>query len=194
MNPMENYEYRMDIMQAIELRMQSMLARYCRTYVVRLDIRFPRGYVPMHANEECSELMRRLRDFYTYHKIITQYVGVREQNASDNPHYHIVILFDGSQVDNGWGVKMKAADIWQRIVGPGAGSCVELCRRFEGDNGIKIVQPKTKSVGLDFQNQLAAFNAAQHEAMAWLIYLAKTATKGSAPLKTKEFFCSQLWN
>ena len=35
---MDSYEYRMDILQAIEQRLQSMSDRYCRTYVVRLDI------------------------------------------------------------------------------------------------------------------------------------------------------------
>ena len=170
-----------------------MVDHYCRTYLVRLDIRFPRGYFPMHANEECSELMRQLREHYTYHHTATQYVVVREQNISEKPHYHVDILFDGSKVDNGWAVREKAADIWQRIVGPGAGSCVELCRRFDGSNGIKIAQPKTNAVGRDFQNQLAEFNAAQHEAMTWLNYLAKTSTKGLAPPKTREFTCSLLW-
>jgi hypothetical protein len=191
---MENYEYRSDIRQVIEQIMQSMLARYCRTYVVRLDIRFPQGYVPMHANEECSELMRLLKEYYTYHKIITQYVVVREQNLSEKPHYHVVILFDGSKVENGWEVCKKADGIWQRRVGSDVKSCVHLCRRFDGSNGIMIVRPTTKAVGLDLQNQLTEFNVAYDEAMTWLDYLAKTATKGHAPPKTKEWFSSHLWS
>src|SRR5664279_4359350 len=175
---MKNYEYRMDILQAIEQRMQSMVDRYCRTYLVRLDIRFPPGYVPMHANKDCSELIRQLMEYYAYHHIATQYVVVREQKHSENQHYHLAILFDGSKVENGWAVKMKAADIWQRIVGPGSGPCIELCRRFEGENGIMLLRPTTKAAGLDLQNQVAAFNVAYREAMTWLNYLAKTATKG----------------
>ena len=190
---MQTYEHRMDILQAIEQRMQSMVDHHCRTYLVRLDIRFPLGYVPMHANKECSELIRQLREYYTYHHIATQYVVVREQNLSENQHYHLAILFDGSKVENGWAVKMKAADIWQRIVGPGSGPCIELCRRFEGENGIMILRPTNKAAGLDLQNQLAAFNVAYREAMTWLNYLAKTATKGLAPHKTKEFTSSQPW-
>ena len=190
---MQTYEYRPNIMQAIEQRMQSMLAHYCRVYLVRLDIRFPLGYVPMHANKDCSELIRQLMEYYAYHHIATQYVVVREQNLSENQHYHLAILFDGSKVENGWPVKMKADDIWQRIVGFDLENRVHLCRRFEGENGIMIVRPKTNAVGLDLQNQLAAFNAAQHEAMTWLSYLAKTATKGLAPHKTKEFTSSQPW-
>ncbi len=191
---MVNYEYRVDILQAIELRVRSMIDHFCRVYLVRLDIRFPLGYVPMHANKECSELIRQLMEYYTYHHIATQYVVVREQNTSENQHYHLAILFDGSKVENGWAVKMKAADIWQRLVGPGSGPCIELCRRFEGENGIMIVRPKTKAVGQDYQNQLAAFTVAYREAMTWLDYLAKTATKGLAPHKTKEFTCSLLWD
>jgi len=170
-----------------------MLAHYCRVYLVRLDIRFPLGYVPMHANKECSELIRQLMEYYAYHHIATQYVVVREQNTSENPHYHLAILFDGSKVENGWGVWEKADDIWQRIVGFDLENRVHLCRRFEGENGIMIVRPKTNAVGLDLQNQLSAFNVAYREAMTWLNYLAKTATKGLAPHKTKEFTSSQPW-
>jgi len=190
---MELYEYRSDIRQVIEQIMQSMLARYSRTYIVRLDVRFPQGYVPMHANEECSELMRLLKEYYTYHNIITQYLVVREQKPPRKHHYHVVILFDGSKVENGWEVLKKADGIWQRRVGSDVESCVHLCRRSDGSNGIMIVRPKINAVGLDLQNQLAAFNVAYREAMTWLDYLAKTATKGHAPPKTKEFSCSQIW-
>jgi hypothetical protein len=170
-----------------------MLAHYCRVYLVRLDIRFPLGYVPMHANKECSELIRQLMEYYAYHHTATQYVVVREQKSSEKPHYHLAILFDGSKVENGWGVWEKADDIWQRIVGFDLENRVHLCRRFEGENGIMIVRPKTNAVGLDLQNQLSAFNGAYREAMTWLDYLAKTATKGLAPHKTKEFTSSQPW-
>jgi Inovirus Gp2 len=187
-----NYEYRSDIMEDIEQRLQYMIDRYCRAYVVRLDVSFPDGYLAVGANEECSDLMKRLKEYYTYHGVVTHYVGVREQNTSKNPHYHIAIVFDGSKIDNGWAVLIRAAAIWPRIVGFGADACVHLCRTFDGANGIKIERPRTKSVGLDLQNELAAFHASVHAAMTWLSYLAKSATKGSAPPKTKEFFCSRL--
>ncbi|MDR3400963.1 MAG: inovirus-type Gp2 protein [Chthoniobacter sp.] len=181
-------------MQAIERRLQCMIALYYRTYVVRLDVRLPLGYVSMHANAECSKLMGFLKEDYTYNRISTHYVGVREQNTSDNPHYHLAIFFDGSNEDNGWAVFVKAAAIWRRIVGPGADVCVQLCQTFKGANGIKIVRPKAKSIGLDLNNNFTEFNSARREAMPWLSYLAKTATKGLAPPKTKGFFCSRLWN
>jgi len=188
-NAMANYECRSDIVQAIQQRLQCMIDRYCRTYLVRLDIRFPHGYVAMNANEKFSELMKQLKEYYTYHQVATQYVGVREQNTSENPHYHVALLFDGSKVDNGWAVGEKAAGIWQVIVGLGAG--VHRCE-FAGKYGIKIVRPKFKAVGLDLQTQQAAFRAACHEAMTWLSYLAKTATKGCAPPNARELFCSRL--
>jgi hypothetical protein len=63
---MEGREYRTDIIHAIEQRLNYMIDRFCRTCVVRLDIRFPQGYTQKWANEECSELMRRLKEHYTY--------------------------------------------------------------------------------------------------------------------------------
>lgn len=189
---MEDREYRTDIVRAIEERLNYMLERFSRVYIVRLDIRFPLGYVPAGRNDECSEFLRRLKDHYTYHGVVTHYVAVREQNRSDNPHYHIAILFDGSKKDNGWAVLQRAAAIWSRLVGGGAEACVHLCQTFSDSTGIKIEKPRAKSVGLDLQNELAAFHAACRAATTWLIYLAKTTTKGSAPLKTKELFCSRL--
>ena len=132
-------------------------------------------------------------EHYAYHHIAAQYVVVREQKFSEKPHYHLAILFDGSKVENGWGVWEKADGIWQRRVGPDVEHRVHLCQRLNGGNGIMIVRPKVNSVGADYQSQLAAFNVAYHEAMTWLSYLAKTATKGLAPHKTKEFTCSQPW-
>jgi hypothetical protein len=137
--------------------------------------------------------MRLLKEYYTYHNIITQYLVVREQKPPRKHHYHVVILFDGSKVENGWEVLKKADGIWQRRVGSDVESCVHLCRRSDGSNGIMIVRPKINAVGLDLQNQLAEFNVAYSEAMTWLDYLAKTATKGHAPSKTKEWFSSHLW-
>ena len=189
---MENHEYRTDILQAIEQRLNYMIDRFCRTYIVRLDIRFPQGYTPRGANEECSELLRRLREYYTYHGIVMHYVGVREQHTSNNPHYHIALLFDGAKLDNGWGVWSRAAEIWSRIVGGAAEPCVHLCQPFDQGNGIKIEKPRRKSEGWALQNELAAFETARCSVMRWLLYMAKTETKGCAPWHTREFFCSRL--
>jgi hypothetical protein len=187
----DDREYRTDIFQAIEHRLNYMMARFSRTYVVRLDITFPQGYIPTGTNEECSELMRRLKEHYTYHGVVMHYVGVREQKTSDNPHYHIVIFFDGAKQDNGWTVFLRAAAIWSRVLGLSVDGYVHLCQP-NGANGIKIAKPRIRSVGMELQNERAAFHAAVNAAMAWLVYLAKTATKGDAPFHTRKFFCSQL--
>ena len=117
------------------------------TYGVRLDARIPLGYVATNANAECSELMRQLMEYYAYHHIATQYVVVGEQNTSANPHYHIVILFDGSKIDNGWGVMTKAADIWQRIIGPGAGPCLGFYRKVSAQpQGFSVILGRARIV------------------------------------------------
>jgi hypothetical protein len=189
---MDDREYRTDIFQALRDRLNHMVNRFSRIFVVRLDIRFPQGYTPKWANVECSELLRRLKEYYTNNDIVLHYVGVREQNISDNPHYHIAIIFDGAKEDNGWAVQSRAGHIWSRLLGPGVESCVHLCLTFNDASGIKIPKPRRNSVGSALVNEQAAFDATYGSAMSWLSYLAKTATKGDAPFHTREFFCSRL--
>lgn len=185
-------EYRTDIFHELRDHLNYMVNRFSKTFVVRLDIRFPRGYTPKWANVECSELLRRLKEQYTYRNIVMHYVGVREQNISDNPHYHIVILLEGAKKDNGWAVQEKAGHTWSCIVGPGTEDRVHLCLTFNEADGIKIQKPRRQSVGSTLENEKAAFDATYESAMSWLLYLAKTKTKGNAPFHTREFFCSRL--
>jgi hypothetical protein len=189
---MDGCEYRTNIFHALKDRLNYMVDRFSRTFVVRLDIRFPLGYTPKWANVECSELLRRFKEQYTYHNIVMHYVGVREQKTSANPHYHLVILFDGAREDNGWAVRHRAGHIWSCIVGPGTEACVQLCLTSNKADGVKIQKPRRQSVGSTLVDEQAAFNATYEFAMNWLPYLAKTATKGDAPFHTREFFCSRL--
>jgi hypothetical protein len=95
----ENYEYRCDIMTAIVERLNNMVHRFARVFVVRLDITFPTAYRSTGTSEEISKLMKRLVEIYTDNpsdpakRVMMHYVVVREQKKdSNNPHYHLVTL------------------------------------------------------------------------------------------------------
>lgn len=187
----DGHEYRTDIMQAIDSRLDYMTERFARTFVVRLDVRFPCHYVQTHENHEYSELMRQLKEYYTHHHITVHYVGVREQETSDNPHYHVAILFDGAKVDNGYAVHARAADIWNRIMKCDATGCIHRCNDNER-GGVMIQKPRQRSEGTTLQNERAAFEAAHNAVICQLRYLAKTKSKGSAPPHVRELLCSRL--
>jgi hypothetical protein len=189
---LDGRQYRSDIMQACEDRLNDM-SNYCaRVFLVRFDVRYPLGYPAPHSNELCSELLRQFKEYYTNHGARTHYIAVREQASSENPHYHIAFFIDGSKFDNGYVMHQRLQDIWPRVIGVEAMGTIQWCKTFTGDYGLKIERPRLKSTGSQLQQEQMAFEMARQQARTWLLYLAKAATKGSAPFKVKEFFCSRL--
>jgi protein GP2 len=195
----DNHECRPDIRDAIAERLNAMVHRFARTFVVRLDVRFPRAYRSTGTSWEVSKLMKRLVEIYAANpsdpsrRATVHYVVAREQGESCNPHYHLALMFDGSKVDNGWTVQSHAEAVWARIVGEAATGCVHLCDSHLGrHDGIKIQNPRKESTDRVLEAEQAAFHHAHSSVVTWLMYLAKTDTKGSAPLRSKEFFCSML--
>jgi hypothetical protein len=202
----DEYEYRSDIMEAIVARLNAMVHHFARVFVVRLDITFPTTYRSTGTSEEISKLMKRLVEIYTANpsdpskRVMMHYVVVREKNEStdpnyqsNNPHYHLVLMFDGSKVDNGWSVLSHAETIWMRIVGEAAKGCIHLCdSQCSRQDGIKIQKPRQESVGCVLEAEQADFNLAYSSVVRWLRYLAKTDTKESCPFRAKVFFCSRL--
>jgi hypothetical protein len=202
----DNHEYRCDIMTAIVDRLNAMAHHFARVFVVRLDITFPTTYRSTGTSEEISKLMKRLVEIYTANpsdlskRVMMHYVVVREKNEStdhhyqsNNPHYHLVLMFDGSKEDNGWTVLSHAENILTRIVGEAVKGCIQLCdSQFSRHDGIKIQKPKKESRDGVMEAEQADFNLAYSSVVKWLMYLAKTDTKESCPFRAKNFFCSRL--
>jgi len=195
----ENREYRCDIMTAIVDRLNAMVHHFARVFVVRLDITFPTTYRSTGTSEEISKIMKRLVEIYTANpsdpskRVMMHYVVAREQEESNNPHYHLVLMFDGSKEDNGWTVLLHAEAILTRIVGESAKGCIHLCdSQFSRQDGIKIQKPRHESRDGVLEAEQADFNLAYSSVVKWLMYLAKTDTKESCPFRAKNFFCSRL--
>jgi len=195
----DNYEYRCDIMTAIVDRLNAMVQHFARVFVVRLDITFPAAYRSTRTSEEISKIMKRLVEIYTANpsdpskRVMMHYVVAREQEESNNPHYHLVLMFDGSKEDNGWTVLLHAEAILTRIVGESAKGCIHLCdSQFSRQDGIKIQKPRKESRDGVLEAEQADFNLAYSSVVKWLMYLAKTDTKESCPFRAKAFFCSRL--
>jgi len=186
-----DYEYRYDIKHRIDRCFQTAINDHCKVYVVRLDVRFPPGFLHNGNNSNVSELLRRMKLYYAYHRIDCRYVWVMERKSSEVPHNHLLLLFDGSRLESGWGVRTYAARIWERLLGVKCDADIHLCEPDGGGSGITIRRPTREAEGEKFQIELAQFDAACRAALQWAGYLAKTRSKGSAPLGVKEFSSSQ---
>ena len=187
----EGYLQRNDIRQRILKCFHTALNDHSRVLVVRLDIRFPQGFMHDGSNKLLSEFLRRLKYHYTSRTIGCEYVWVREQHRSKTPHYHFLLLLDGARLQTGWGVQSVAAGYWSGLVDRASGSCIHLCPPAYGASGIMIQRPTERTEGGQLLAEIDAFEAAYSAAFNWACYLAKTYTKGNAPHGVREFGSSQ---
>lgn len=184
------YASRDDIMTCIADRLAHALSSNDRVMVVRIDVRFPQGYPHGGKNGEISELMQRMKEYYSYHGVNFLYVWAREQNTSSVPHYHVIMFINGKNIGDGYTVWKKAAHQWGNIFEGNYGACVELCRTNEGSNQFYLQNPATMKG--DRAVSVAQFETALHATLTWASYLAKTRTKGNAPYRVREYQGSRI--
>lgn len=83
------------------------LAQYPRTLALRIDLRFPKESLPHWRGQENNALQRFFESFRAKiehdrrrarldnpyaHQSIVRYVWAREQDTSDSPHFHCLLL------------------------------------------------------------------------------------------------------
>lgn len=189
---LEQYEYRLDILQSIKDRLENMINHFCKVLIVRFDVRFPSGYFHDGSSREMSILIKNLREFYGERNVAIHYVWAREQASSDVPHYHVVLFVNGSRIQDARGIWLKATEIWSRITG-GPSGLVHHCwpgyNDHTGVGGIMIRRPP-KGVGEMLPQQ--QFENAKAAALQQAAYLAKTYSKGNAPHRMRDYGASQL--
>jgi hypothetical protein len=192
----EKYTYIDEITNCIKQRIDLMLSNNCKVLFVRFDVRFPTGTIHLGMNEEISRLMKDLMSYY-YHveQVAAHYIWVREQCKSDAPHYHVIVLLNGSKFQQPTKVWAKAAEIWSRITN-GPYALVQQCwakpigRDFTG--GIKIRRPTRTAVGDDLIGQQQEYDRAYGAAIGWGAYLAKESSKDNTPPGVRRYGSSQL--
>ncbi len=115
-----------DIASRIQDRIVDMINYPCRVLFIRLDVRFPPGYPHFGQNTHISALLRLLKEPNTVNGIKIHYVWVREQH-SIQPYYHVILLVNGSIVQNPHGLLQDAERIWGQIAGGNCPGLVHLC-------------------------------------------------------------------
>ena len=187
-------EYIREILSYIKERQDYMIKRHCKVLFIRMDVRFPKGYPDENrSNDDISKLMKSLKEFYEYHGVDMHYVWAREQDTSDLPHYHIILLVNGSVIQNPMGIFQKAEQIWNRITGVSYRGLIHFCDHDQENGSVMIRRPTKVAGGEDLAYQQQIFSAAYAEALRRGSYLAKTHTKDiPPPHRGRRFGGSQL--
>ncbi|WP_422652953.1 YagK/YfjJ domain-containing protein [Arenibaculum sp.] len=172
-----------------------MLERHNKVLVIRFDVRFPSGYAHDGKNAELSIFIRRLGEILLYWGIDSQYVWVREQVSSGVPHYHFVLMVDGSKVQNPRGILNDAERIWSALTGVAPGGLIDHCRHvYSGTQtpGHVMVRRPPKATTGDPEAHWREYERSRSDALALGSYLAKPQGKGMAPPRVREFGASLL--
>ena len=189
--------YNPTILSRIESQFEAMLQQHNKLLVIRFDVRFPRdGYLHDGGNREISYLLKALKEACANQISDIQYLWAREQVSSDHPHYHVMLLVNGSLMQNPMGLLHKASEIWSRILRGAYPGLIEFCDSrclgHKETGSIMIRRPSSVAEGETLFRQQQIYDEKLQEALGRASYLAKTFSKGNTPYRVREFSCSQI--
>lgn len=97
---------------------ESMLARYSRVVMVRIDLK-PRSFNA--DNKLIKQFLHGLQIALTQqYQSNVGYLCAREQNSSDKEHYHLALFISGHKLQHPEALQKKISERWQRET---QGSC-----------------------------------------------------------------------
>ena len=172
---------------AIETRidelLQYMLQRHAKVFIVRLDLRWPTPSTEAAINRIFSSFIARLAAQY-YEIAETKFIWCRETSpTSGRPHWHVILLFDGQKVCQGWSIYLNALSRWQHLTGSSEPWLVHLCdwtvETSWGAGGVMLLRSDPASRYQDICQILR--------------YIAKTYSKGLLSPRMREFGSSRLY-
>lgn len=149
----------------IKSRLKDILDRslsdHARVLLIRFDVRYPAGYHAPDDNSIFQQFIENYRRYLNRRGYSPLYLWCREQNLSNNPHYHVCFLLDGTVISKMPNLN-KATDIFNQLLD---------------------LQPDTKGL-IHFSNPYGTMLSrgdqfSYDDAMKYISYLAKTYTKES---------------
>lgn len=189
-------KFNQNIMMRIDQRINAAIANHNKILFIRYDVRFPVDYLHNGKNEEISVLMKYIKEIFELSLGTIHYVWVREKVSSRNPHYHVMVLINGSIMQNPYTFLLKIDETWRKLLKCSTNGLIHFCSNtFIGSNEtgfIMIRRPSSKAQGAELLRQQCNFQQAYDVARLRASYLAKTFSKGNTPHRVREFGCSQL--
>ena len=187
-----NFEYRSDIFIACKSRIDSMIDRHCKVFCHSFNFHFPKDYQNDGGNKEISKISNIVRNDLRKRNIDMEYVWAREQNNSKNPHYHVMIMADGSKINNPWSLKESIDNAISKTLKTEATGLQHINNSDNDHRKTMINRPSSKASGEKLAEQQSRFNYAMDQTLNVAKYMSKTDTKGDAPAHVREYQGSQI--
>lgn len=176
-------------------RLKYMMEKHNKVTFGRFDPRFPEDYIHDGTNSELSDLLKSLKEKLTRNGVEMRYVWCREKNTSENPHYHVAFLVNGSHIQNVGGILQDASDIWGRITESKKEGLIDYCSTFDGKKvprQIRIDRPSSVKEGEELKSQQRKLEENTKKVLQRAHYLGKNTQKGNVPKRVREFGASEL--
>lgn len=168
----------------IEKTLDNSLEKHNKVTIIRLDVRYDTESKAEDSNKDISKLSKNIKQNLNNRWIDSNTIWAREQNTSENPHYHMAVLVDGNKVQSPHDVATMASKSWKHITGSEKDGLVHR------GSCITIRRPSSKAEGATLKEQEKQFEQKRKQALEALSYLAKTATKDQTPPHAKRFHAS----
>ncbi len=185
--------HRKNVLDRILERLVHMTSEHPKVLSWRLVVRFPQGYPPPEEpnllfSVFMEDFIEALRSNWPVH-----FVWVREQNASDFPHYHLLIMAATNWCQAIFISLHHASETWAKVLGiqPVKG-LIHICQTTSGNDPTSPwnsrIEPDTEALQRGDELFPARFRSAVWSAS----YLAKDYSKGLAPSRVRELGASYL--
>ena len=176
-------------------RLEDMLNKHNKVLYFRLDSRHDKDIPHDKTNRHFRNLMKNLKEPLTRDGIEMQYVWCREKKTSENPHYHLAALVDGSRVQQAHGILLDANKIWKNITGSSKEGLIDFCNHVDGKKvppQVRIDRPSSKKDGEELARQELKFENKKAVVLKRAHYLGKDNQKGDVPSRVREHGASLL--
>ena len=176
-------------------RLDYMTDNHNKVTFFRFDVHFPEDYPHDGTNKDLSKLLKRLKEPLTKTGNEMHYVWCREQDTSENPHYHVSSLVNGNHTQRVDGILQDASNILKDITGSPKNGLIDHCNRFRGEKvptQIRIDRPSSAKEGQELIELRQQFEAKKDEARKRAHYLGKDDQKGDVPKRVREYGASEL--
>ena len=165
----ENLGYNPKIMDEIIDCIEGYTSHYSRTCIINFGLNYPQS--SQHTtNAPMQEFIGRFKKHLDVRGLRPVYFWVREQCASDNPHYHCLLLLDGRKIQNHFALMEEAKRLWGSINRCSGSGLVHYA------NDCKMLRTDSSTYEQDIGDSI--FHAS---------YLAKTNTKNHVHPRQREF-------
>lgn len=169
-------------------RLEYQLAAHGKVLMIRLVAKYPDEVDAEKSNQCFQYFMEEYRRKLMIHDFSPQYVWVREQHTSKNPHYHFVLFLNANRIQY-FNRLREVRWLWVKAIckfNPGAQATISS-HLIHKDQSVYHSQQINHGLIVTRNNR-----ALQEEAIRFCSYIAKINTKEATPFNCNCFHASQL--